>query len=111
MITHLEPDILECVLKWTLGRFTTSKASGGDGIPAELFTILKDDAGKGLHSICKQIGKLSHGYRTLKRLVFIPNSNKGNAKECSNYHKIVCISHASKVTLKILQTRFQQYVS
>ena len=77
VITHLEPDILEFEVKWALGSITTSKASGGDGIPAELFTILKDDAGKGLHSICKQIGKLSHGYRTLKRLVFIPNSNKG----------------------------------
>ena len=103
MITHLEPDILECEV------ITTSKASGGDGIPVELFQILKDDAVKVLPSICQQIWKLSSGHRTGKG--FIPIPKKGNAKECSNYCTTALISHASKVMLKILQARLQQYVN
>ena len=102
MITHLELDILECEVKWALESITTNKASGGDGIPVELFQILDDDAVKVLHSICQQFGKLSIGHRTGK---------KGNAKECSNYHTITLISHTSKVMLKILQVRLQQYVN
>ena len=102
VITHLEPDILECEVKWALGSITMNKASGGDEIPVELFQILKDDAVKVLHSICQQFGKLSIGHRTGK---------KGNAKECSNYHTISLISHASKIMLKIFQVRLLQYVN
>ena len=111
MITHLEPDILECEVKWALESITTNKASGGDGIPVELLQILKDDAVKVLHSICQQIWKTQQRPQDWKRSVFIPTPKKGNAKECSNYHTIVLISHASKVMLKILQARLQQYVN
>ena len=106
VITHLEPDILECEVKWTLGSITTNKASGGDGIPVELFQILKDDAVKVLHSICQQIWKTQQWPKEWKRSVFIPIPKKGNAKECSNYHTIALISHASKVRLKISKPRF-----
>ena len=91
MITHLEPDILECKIKWALGSITTNKASRGDGIPVELFQILKDDAMKVLHSICQQIWKNQQWPQDWKRSVFIPVPKKGNAKECSNYHMIVLI--------------------
>ena len=111
MITHLEPDILECEVKWTLESITTNKASGGDGIPVELFQILKDDAMKVLYSICQQIWKTQQWPQDWKRSVFIPIPKKGNAKECSNYRTIALISHASKVMLKILQARLQQYVN
>ena len=111
VITHLEPDILECEVKWALESITTNKASGGDGIPVELFQILKDDAVKMLHSICQQIWKTQQWPQDWKRSIFIPISKKGNAKECSNYRTIVLISHASKVMLKILQARFQQYMT
>ena len=111
MITDLEPDILECEVKWTLESITTNKASGGDGIPVELFQILKDDAVKVLQSICPQIWKSQQWPQDWKRSVFIPIPKKGNAKECANYHKIACISHASKIMLKILQARLQQYVN
>ena len=111
VITHLEPDILECEVKWALGSITTNKATGGNGIPVELFEILKDDAVKVPHSICQQIGKTQQWPQDWKRSVFIPIPKKGNAKECSNYHKITVISHASKVMLKILQARLQQYVN
>jgi len=108
---HLEPDILECKVKWALGRITMNKASGGDGIPAELFQIQKDDAVKVLlHSICQQIWKTQQWSQDWKRSVFIPVPKKGNAKECSNYCTIAVISHANKVMLKILQARFQHYV-
>ena len=110
VITHLQPDILECEVKWALGRITTNKAIGGDGIPVELFQVLKDDAVKVLHSICQQIWKTQQWPQDLKRSVFIPVPKKGNAKECSNYHTNAVISHASKVMLKILQVRFQQYM-
>jgi len=106
--THLEPDILKCEVKWALGSITMNKASGGDGLPVELFQILKDDAGKVLHSICQQIWKTKQGSQDWKRLVFIPISKKGNAKECSNYHTIALISHTSKIMLKIFQARPQQ---
>ena len=102
VITHLEPDILECKVKWALGSITRNKASGGDGIPVELFQILKDDAVKVLHSICQQIWKTQQWPQDWKRSVFIPFPKKGNAKECSNYSTIALISHASKVMLKIL---------
>ena len=102
---------MECEVKWAFGRFTTNKASGGDGIPAELFQILKDDAVKVLHSICHQIWKTQQWPQDWKRSVFIPIPKKGNAKECSNYRKIALISHASKVMLKILQARLQQYMN
>ena len=102
VITHLEPDILECEVKWTLGSITTNKASVGDGIPAELFQILKDDAVKLLHSICQQMWKTQQWPQDWKRSVFIPVPKKGNPKECSNYHTIALISHASKVMLRIL---------
>ena len=102
VITHLEPDILECKVKWALGSITTNKASGGDGISAELFQILKDDSVKVLHSICQQIWKTQQWPQGWKRLVFIPIPKKGNAKECSNYHTVALISHTSKVMLKIL---------
>ena len=107
VITHLELDILECEVKWALGRITMNKASGGDGIPAELFQILKDDAVKVLHSICQQIWKTRQWSQDWKRSVFIPIPKKGNAKECSNYCTVALISHISKVILKILQARFQ----
>ena len=109
MITHLGPDILECEVKWALESITMNKASGGDGILVELFQILKDDAVKVLHSICQQIWKTQQWLQDLKRSVFIPIPKKGNAKECSNYHTIALISHASKVMLKILQARLQQH--
>ena len=102
MITHLKPDILECKVKGVLGSITTNKASGGDGIPVELFQVLKDDAVKVLHSICQQIWKTQQWPQDWKSSVFSPIPKKGNAKECSNYHTIVLISHASKVMLKIL---------
>ena len=111
VITHLEPDILECEVKWALQSITMNKASGGDGIPVELFQILKDDAMKVLHSICQQIWKTQQWPQDWKRSVFIPIPKKGNAKECSNYCTIALISHASKVMLKILQARLQQYVN
>ena len=111
VITHLEPDIPEGEVKWALGSITMNKASGGEGIPAELFQILKDDAVKVLHSICQQIWKTQRWPQDWKRSVFIPISKKGNAKECSNYHTVALISHASKVMLKILQARLQQYVN
>ena len=96
---------------WALGSVTTNKASGGDGIPIELFQILKDDAVKVLHSICQQIWKTQQWPQDWKRSVFTPISKKDNAKECSNYHTIALISHASKIMLKILQARLQQYVN
>ena len=111
MITHLEPDILECEVKWGLGSITTNKASGGDGIPVELFQILKDDAVKVLHSICQQIWKTQQWPQDWKRSVLIPVPKKGNAKECSNYHTIALISHTSEVMLKIPQAMLQQYVN
>ena len=105
-------DILECVVKWALESITTNKASGGDGIPVELFQILKDEAVKVLHSICQQIWKTQQWSQDWKRSVFIPIPKKSNAKECSNYYcTIALISHASKVMLKILQARLQQYVN
>ena len=111
MITHLEPDSLEWEVKWALGSITTNKASGGDGIPVELFQILKDDALKMLHSICQQIWKTQQWPQDWKRSAFIPIPKKGNAKECSNYHTIALISHTSKIILKILQSRIQQYMT
>ena len=110
VITHLEPDILECEVKWTLGSISM-KASGVDGIPVELFQMLKDDAVKVLHSICQQIWKTQQWPRDRKRSVFIPIPKKDNAKECSNYHTIALISHTSKVMLKLLQARLPQYVN
>ena len=111
MITYLEPDILECEVKWAFGSITMNKASGGDGIPAELFQNLKDDAVKVLHSICQQIWKTQQWPQNWKRSVFIPIPKKGNATECPNYRTTVFISHTSKVMLKILQARLQQYVN
>ena len=111
VITHLEPDILEWEVKWALGSITMNKATGSDQIPAELFQILKDDAVKVLHSICQQIWKTQQWPQHWKRSVFIPIPKKGNAKECSNCCTIALISHASKVMLKILQARLQQYVN
>ena len=110
VITHLEPDILECEVKWALGSITMNKASGGDGIPVELFQILKDDAVKVLHSACQQIWKTQQWPQDWKRSVFIPIPEKSNAKECSNYRTIALLSHASKEMLKILQAIFQQYM-
>ena len=110
VITYLETDILEYKVKRALESITMNKASGGDEIPAELFQILKDDVVKVLHSICQQIWKTQHWPQDWKRSVFILIPKKGNAKECSNYHTIALISHASKVMLKILQARLQQYV-
>ena len=107
MITHLEPNILECEVKWALGSITMNKDSGGDEIPVELFQILKDDAVKVLHSICQQIWKTQPWPQDWKRSDFIPIPKKGSTKECSNYHTIVLISHTSKVMLKILQARLQ----
>ena len=109
VIIHLEPDILECEVKWALGSITMNKASEGDGIPVELFQILKDDAVKVLHSICQQIWKTQQSPQDWKRSVFIPIPKKGNAKECSNYCTIALILHTSKVMLKILQARLQQH--
>src|SRR5574341_1454385 len=111
VITHLEPDILECEVKWALGSITTNKASRGDGIPVELFQILKDDAVKVSYSVCQQIWKTQQWPQDWKRSVFIPIPKKGNAKECSNYRTIALISHTSKVMLKILQARLQQKVN
>ena len=102
VVTHLETDILECEVKWVLGSITMNKASGGDGIPAELFQILKDDAVKVLHSICHKFGKLSSGHRTGRGQFSFQSQRRANAKECSNYCTIALISHASKVMLKIL---------
>ena len=127
MITHLEPDILECEVKWALGSITTKKASGGDGIPVEILQLLKNDAVKVLHSMCQQIWKTQQWPQDWKRSVFIPIPEKGNASghrtgkgqfsfqsqrkamptECSNYRITALISHASKVMLKILQARLQ----
>ena len=111
VITHLEPDILGCKVKWALGSITMNKASGVDGILDYLFPILKDDAVKVLHSICQEIWKTQQWPQDWKRSVFIPIPKKCNAKECSNYHTIALISHASKVMLKILQARLQQYMN
>ena len=107
VITHLEPDILECEVKWALGSIAMNKAGGGDGIPVELFPILKDDAVKVLHSICQQIWKTQQWPQDWKMSVFISIPTKSNAKECSNCHPITLISHTSKVKLKIVQARFQ----
>ena len=111
VITHLEPEILECKIKWSLGSITTNKASRGDGIPVELFHILKDNAVKMLHSICQQIWKTQLWPQDWKRSVFTKIPKKGNAKQCPNYCTIALISHTSKVMLKILQARLQQYVN
>ena len=111
VVTHLEPDILDCEVKWALESITTNKASGDDGIPVELFQIRKDDAVKVLHSICQQIWKIQQWPQDWKRSVFTPIPKKGNVKECSNYSTIALISHASKVMLKILQARLQQYMN
>ena len=108
---HLEPNILKCEVKWALGSITTNTVSGEDGIPVELFQILKDAAVKVLHSLCQQIWKPQQWSQDWKGSVFIPNPKKGNAKECSNNCTIARISHASKVMLKILQARLQQYVN
>ena len=110
VVTHLKPNI-QCEVKGTLGSITLNKASGSNGIPVELFQILKDDAVKVLHSICQQIWKTHQWPQDWKRSVFIPIPKKGNAKECSNYHTIALISHAIKVMLKILQTRLQHYMN
>ena len=111
LITHVEPDVLECEVRWVLESITTNKASGGDGIPVELFPILKDDAVKVLHSISQHIWKTQQWPQDWKSSVSIPIPKKGNPKECSNYRTIVLISHASKIMLKILQARLQQYVN
>ena len=111
VITQLESDNLECEVKWALESITTNKASGGDGIPVELFQIVKDDAVKVLHSICQQIWKTQQWLQDWKRSVFISIPKKGNAKECSNYCTTALISHASKVMLKTLQARLQQYMN
>ena len=109
-LAHLEPDILECEVKWALESITMNKASGGDGIPVDLFQILKDDAVKVLHSVCQQIWKTQQWPQDWKRSVFIPIPKKGNAKECSNYCTIALISHASKVMLKIKNSPSQAYI-
>ena len=109
--THLEPDILEFEVKWALGSITMNKASGGDGIPVELFQTVKDDAVKVLHSICQQIWQTQQWPQDWKRSIFIPIPKKGNAKECSNYRTVALISHASKVMLTILQARLHQYMN
>ena len=111
VITNLEPDILECEVKWALGSITTNKAGGGDGIPVEQFQILNDYAVKVLHSICQQIWKTQQWPQDWKRSVFIPVPKKAVLKECSDYCTIALISHASKVMLKILQVRLQQYMN
>ena len=111
VISHLEPGILGCKIIWALGSIIMNKASGGDGISAELFLILKDDAAKALHSICQQIWKTQQWPQDGKRSIFIPILKKGKAKECSNYCTIALISHTSKVMLKIFQTRLSQYMN
>ena len=111
VVTHLEPDILECKVRQALGSVTANKVSGGDGIPAELFQILKDDTVKVVHSICQQIWKTQQWPQDWTRSIFIPISKKGNAKESSNYCTIALISHASKVILEIHQAKFQQYMN
>ena len=111
MVTHLGSDILENEVKWALGSITRNKTSGGDGIPAELFQILKHDAVKVLDSTCQEIWKTQQWLQDRKRSVLISIPKKGNAKECSNYHTIALISHDSKFMLKILQARLQDYVS
>ena len=111
MTTGLEPDILECKVKWALGSITTNKASGCAGIPAEIFKILKDDAMKVLHSICQHIWKTQQWPQDWKRSVFIPIPKKGNAKECSNYCTVALISHPGKVMLKILQVMLPKYIN
>ena len=111
VVPHLEPDILKCEVKWILGNITTDKDKGSDGIPAELFQILKDDAIKVLHSACQQIWKTQQWPQDWKMSVFILIPKKGNAKECSNNYTIALISHASKLMLKILQARLQQYMN
>jgi len=111
VITHLEPDILKCEVKWASGSITQNKVSGGDGIPVELLLILKDDAMKVLHSIWQQIWKTRQWSQNWKRSVFIPIPKKGNAKECSNYRTSALFSHTSKVMLKILQARLQRYMN
>ena len=110
VITYLEPHILEYEVKWALESITMNKASGGDGIPVELFQILQADAVKVLYSMCQQIWKSQQWPQDWKRSVFSPVPKKGNAKECSNYHTIALMSHATKVLLKILQAKLQQYV-
>ena len=110
-MSWLEPDILECEVKWALRNITMSKASGGDGTPAKLFQILKDDDVKVLHSICQQIWKTQQWPQDRKRSVFIPIPKKGNAKKCSNYHTTALILHASKVMIKLLQVKLQQYMN
>ena len=110
-VITMVPDILECEVNWALGSITMNKASGGDGIPVELFQIPKDDAVKVLHSICQQIWKTQQWPQVYKRSIFIPIQNKDNANECSNYCTIALISYASKVMLKILQARLQQYMN
>ena len=110
VITHLEPDLLECEVKWASGSITMN-ASVGDGIPTELFQILKGDVVKVLHSICQQIWKTKQWPQDWKRSIFTPIPKKGNAKQCSNYHTSTLISHASKVMLKILQARLQLHVN
>ena len=111
VIIHLDPDILECEVKWALGSITANKTSGGDGIPVELFQILKDDAVKVLHSICQKIWKTQEWPQDWKRSVFIPIPKKDNAKEYPNYHTITLISHTSNVMVKFLQARLQQFVN
>ena len=111
VITHLEPDILECKVKWALGSITMNQARGGDGILVELFQILKDDAVKVLHSICQKIWKTQQWPQNCKRSVFISIPKKGNPKECSDYRTIALISHTGKVMLRILQARLQQFVN
>ena len=111
MITYLEPDILGCEVKWTLGSITINKASGGDGMPVELFQILKDDAVKVLHSIFQQIWKTQQWKQDWKMSVFISVPKKANANECSNCHAFGLISHASRVMLRVLQSGLQKYVN
>ena len=111
VVTHLQPDVLQCEVKWALGSITTNKAGGGDGLPIELVRILKVDAVKSLHSTCQQMWKMQQWPQDWKRSVFILIPKKSNATECSNYHTVVLISHGSKVMLKILQARIQQYVN
>ena len=111
MVTYLEPDILECKVKWVLGSITMNKDSGGNGIPGELFHVLKDVAVKVLHAICQQIWKTQQGATGLEKASFHSSPKKGNAKECSTYHTITLISHTSKLILKNLQARIQQYMN
>ena len=111
VITHLEPDILECEVKWALGSITMNKAGGGDGIPVELFQILKDDAAKVLHSTCQQIWKTQQWPQDWKRSVFIPIPKKGNAKECSNYRTVALISHDSKFSSSVVSNSLRPHES